>query len=577
MTAADQLPTTSNRRVSRWLRTRLTECKRPLRYVVAAGIGEGVAITAQAALLAALVHQQVIEQASLSAALPLAAGFALAASIRAVLRYGGRLFAFDAAAQVKTALRRDTLDALRRLGPAYCGRQESGALSSLVIDQVEAVEGYVSRFTPQMGLSVAIPLIMLIAVFSLNWIAGLIFLLTAPLIPVFMALAGMGAAHMHRKQFDQLARLGAHFLDRVRGLTTLKLFDLAEREAALVGEIAQRYRRRTMAVLRIAFLSSAVLEFFSAVAIALGAVYVGLSLLGKIGIGTYGGDLTLFTGVFILVLAPEFFMPLRTLAAHYHDRASGVGAASALLPVLEAAEAQKPAQTAGRRDKAVTAARPARAPAIVFEDITVRYAPDRPPALDRFSLAVDRGEAVVLSGASGSGKSTALALLLGFVQPESGTITIDGSPLETIDPAIRLGLFGYVPQRTHVLYGTIAENIALAQPNADRAALQRAADAAHVTPFVHALPDGLQTALGEGGYGLSGGQAQRIALARAFLADPAALLLDEPTSALDAETEALVLDSIDRLRAGRTVIAATHSPALQARADRVIALEPPQR
>ncbi len=567
--AADQLPN-DDKSDARWLRARLARVRGKLRGVVLLGTLEAVCIVVQAWALASLIYGAIVEARPVGEMLPLFGAFLGSLSLRAVARYAGRVLAFDASVAVRQDLRRDLLAALRRLGPAYCARRDHGTLTSMTVEQVEAVAGYVARFSPQMQLAVAMPLVILIAAFAVNWIVGLIFLFTAPLIPVFMALTGRGAAHLHRRNFDELARLGAHFLDRIRGLTTLKLFDLAQREAMLVGSIADRYRRRTMDVLKIAFLSSAVLEFFASVAIALVAVYVGLSLLGDIGFGAWSaGGVSLFAGIFVLVLAPEFFMPLRELAAHYHDRAAGVGAVAAIIPVLDDAEALT------NDDTPPPAALPRAAPRIVFDQVTVEYADDRQPALRDFSLTAEPGEHVALVGASGTGKSTVLAVLLGFVTPRRGHVLIDGQPLTALQAAGLHRLFGYVPQRAGILRGSVRENLLLAQPEASPEAMHRALGAANARGIVEALPEGLETRLGEDGYGLSGGQIQRLALARAFLADRPALLLDEPTAALDAASEGLVLDGIDRLRAGRTVLVATHSRRLIARADRIVSLDAP--
>ncbi|MEM6904104.1 MAG: ATP-binding cassette domain-containing protein, partial [Pseudomonadota bacterium] len=366
------------------------------------------------------------------------------------------------------------------------------------------------------------------------------------------------AATASRKQMIALERLGGYFVDRLRGLGTLRLFGQADAELERVRGIAERFRSGTMSVLRLAFLSSAVLEFFSAIAIAILAVNIGLALLGLFNPGPLA-DITLYAGLFILILAPDFYMPLRLLGQYYHDRATAMAAADGLMG-LEAAMA----------DYAAANSQPApRAPTqISLHNVVLEYADGR-RALDKVSLDIAAGERIALIGASGSGKSSIFKLLLGFTAPSQGAITVDGVPLA--EAGLR-DHCAWVGQRTHLFRGTIAENIALAKPDATADAIAKAAEAAGVMDFASALPAGLETQLGDDNIGVSGGEAQRIAIARAYLADRPMLLMDEPTAHLDRATADRILSSLEPLMAGRTVILATHSPQVLSTVDRVICL-----
>lgn len=321
-------------------------------------------------------------------------------------------------------------------------------------------------------------------------------------------------------------------------------------------------------MLRIAFLSSAVLEFFSSIAVAVVAVYVGLNLLGFIRLGTGDQAISLYVGLFVLILAPDFFVPLRQLAQHYHDRAAAVGAADEIMAILD-----RPLPTASAANTAPVAIPTSDRLPVAFDNVTLHFS-DRPkPALDKVSLSVEAGEYVALAGPSGSGKSTAINMLLGFIAPDSGTVRVGGVNIANVDPDALRERLAWVGQTPRLFHGTIADNIRMGRPDADEAAIEQAARSAHVLEFASQLPDGLDTLVGERGLGLSGGQAQRIALARAFVKNAPLLLLDEPTANLDADNEALILDAVDRLARGRTVIMATHSRTAMARADRVIFLD----
>jgi len=429
-----------------------------------------------------------------------------------------------------------------------------GERAALVVDRIEAMEGFLTRWLPAAVLAVVGPVLVAGAAAMVDGTSGLILGIAGLLVPVAMAATGIGAAQASRRQFDALGRLSGRFLDRMRGLPTLVLFRRQEAEAAALGVAATELRERTMKVLRVAFLGSAALEVLAAGAIACLAIRHGLVL------GAAHPDPA--SAIFCLLLVPAFFQPLRNFSQSYHERLAARGAASELAPLLD-----RPAP-AGLLLEEV----PAKL-VVTFTDVKLTYDPSRPPALDGLSFRVLPGETLVLSGTSGAGKSSVLRLLMGFRVPDSGRIALNGQDATRLRPAELRRLSAYVGQRAHLFRATLRENIRLARPEATDAEVVAAAEAAQVMSFAAGLTRGLDTLVGEGGFGLSGGQAQRVAVARAFLRDAPLVLLDEPTAHLDPGTEAEVLDSLRRLCAGRTAIVATHSRAAQRVLGRVLELE----
>jgi thiol reductant ABC exporter CydD subunit len=359
------------------------------------------------------------------------------------------------------------------------------------------------------------------------------------------------------RQIRVLERLGGHFLDVVAGLPTLKIFGRAKAQAAAIREVTERYRRTAMATFSVTFLSSLILELVATVAVALVAVAIGLRLMS--------GQLDLRSGLFALVLAPEAFLPLRRLGANYHASAEGIAAAEQVFEILEAPSAPRGTRTSFP-DPAVAG--------LAVEGLRVTYPGRTTPALEDVSLHIEGGEVVALVGPSGSGKSTLLSVVLGLITPESGSVQVGGVELGDLDLAAWRARLGWVPQRPHLFKASIAENVRLARNGASREQVWAAISSAGLAETVMSLPDGLDTMLGERGAGLSAGERQRIALARAFLRDAPLLLLDEPTANLDGQTEREVVESIGRLCRGRTVVLVAHRPALRAAADRVLELAP---
>ncbi|MER8232159.1 thiol reductant ABC exporter subunit CydD [Streptomyces sp. NPDC094049] len=519
--------------------------------VVVLGLVGAALVIAQAMLIAEIVvgsFQQDRSVSALTTPLLLLAGVALA---RALVSWLTELAAHRASAAVKSELRGRLLDRAAALGPGWLSGQRTGSLIALATRGVDALDDYFARYLPQLGLAVVVPVAVLARVVTEDWVSAAIIVGTLPLIPLFMVLIGWYTQARMDRQWKLLSRLSGHFLDVVAGLPTLKIFGRAKAQAESIRAITSEYRRATMRTLRIAFLSSFALELLATLSVALVAVTIGMRLVH--------GDLDLYTGLVILVLAPEAYLPLRQVGAQFHAAAEGLAAAEEIFDVLE-----HPVR-AGGSGAVPDSVR------LELDGVTVRHPGRAEPSLDVTTLTVEPGETVALVGPSGAGKSTLLDVVLGFAVPErGGSVRVGGEDLGTIDLEAWRSRIAWVPQRPYLFAGTVAENVRLARPDASEEEVRRALRDAGADGFVAGLPQGSETPLGEDGAGLSAGQRQRLALARAFLADRPLLLLDEPTAALDGETEAGVVEAVRRLAAGRTVLLVVHRPALLAVADRVV-------
>ncbi len=525
-----------------------------LAAVVALGLVGALLVIAQAMLIAELVvggFEDGLTVTELRTPLLLLAAVALG---RALVAWLTELAAHRASAAVKSELRGRLLERAARLGPDWLSGQRTGSLVALATRGIDALDDYFARYLPQLGLAVVVPVAVLARIVTEDWVSAAIIVVTLPLIPLFMILIGWATQSRMDRQWQLLSRLSGHFLDVVAGLPTLKVFGRAKAQAESIRTITSDYRRATLRTLRIAFLSSFALELLATLSVALVAVTIGMRLVH--------GELDLYTGLVVLILAPEAYLPIRQVGAQYHAAAEGLSAAEEIFAVLETEP-----RTSGTEDAPDTLR-------LELADVTVRHEGRAEPSLDAASLTVEPGETVALVGPSGVGKSTLLNVILGFARPDEGQVRVGGRDLADLDPERWRSRIAWVPQRPHLFAGTIAENVRLARPDADDEAVVAALRDAGAYDFVAALPDGMLTALGEDGAGLSAGQRQRIALARAFLADRPLLLLDEPTASLDGESEAGIVDAVRRLAAGRTVLLVVHRPALLAVADRVVALEP---
>jgi ATP-binding cassette, subfamily C, bacterial CydCD len=477
---------------------------------------------------------------------------------RAAVAWAAEIAAARSSARAKSQLRAALLTRVGEDGGLDgSGKERVGAVAILATRGIDVLDGYFSLYLPQLFLAAIVPLVVLVAVLTEDWISAAIVAVTIPLIPLFMALVGASTRERMDRQLRTLERLAGHFLDVVAGLPTLKVFGRAKAQAQAIGEITDRYRTTAISTLRVTFLSSLILELVATISVALVAVAIGLRLLD--------GQMGLRGALFVLVLAPEAYLPLRQLGANYHASAEGMAAAEQVFEVLE-----RPSRSDGARTDVPN---PAGVP-IAIEGLTVHYPGRSEPALDGVSLTVEAGELLALAGPSGCGKSTLLGVLLGLIAPERGSVRIGGAELAELDAEAWRARLAWVPQRPHLFATSIAENVRLGRPNSSAAELDAAIDAAGLREVLAGLPAGIETVLGDHGAGLSAGERQRIALARAFLRDSPLLLLDEPTANLDGETEHELLEAVRRLSVGRTVVLVAHRPALLTLADRVLSLAP---
>ncbi|MFF2406083.1 thiol reductant ABC exporter subunit CydD [Streptomyces sp. NPDC058092] len=525
-----------------------------LAAVVALGVVGAALVIAQAMLVAEVVvggFEDGLTVSGLRTPLILLAAVALG---RALVSWLTELAAYRASAAVKSELRGRLLERAAELGPGWLSGQRTGSLVALATRGVDALDDYFARYLPQLGLAVVVPVAVLARIVTEDWVSAAIIVVTLPLIPLFMILIGWATQSRMDRQWRLLSRLSGHFLDVVAGLPTLKVFGRAKAQAESIRAITSQYRRATLRTLRIAFLSSFALELLATLSVALVAVTIGMRLVH--------GELDLYTGLVVLILAPEAYLPIRQVGAQYHAAAEGLSAAEEIFSVLETEP-----RPGGTEDIPESLR-------LELEGVTVRHEGRTEASLDGASLVVDEGETVALVGPSGVGKSTLLDVVLGFTAPDEGRVRVGGVDLATLAPERWRERIAWVPQRPYLFAGTIAENVRLARPDADDGAVTAALRDAGAYDFVAELPDGAQTLLGEDGAGLSAGQRQRLALARAFLADRPLLLLDEPTASLDGETEAGIVEAVRRLAQGRTVLLVVHRPALLPLADRVVRLEP---
>ncbi|WP_299258400.1 thiol reductant ABC exporter subunit CydD [uncultured Kushneria sp.] len=561
---------TSNETPRQWLKRTASRGARWSRLSVIAGTLSTLVLLVQAWCIATIAQRMVIDSTDFSALVTPLLLLPPAFIARGLLVRARTICGARCGIEIRQSVRRELLERIAVLGPLWARRQHSATLSNRIWDQVDALQGFYADYRPQMLLCGIIPIIILIAVAPLSWAAALILIATGPLIPINMAMVGIGAKKRQEDQFLEMGRMSRHFLDTLQGLSTLKLFGISKRQAGEVHTASESFRRRTMRVLRLAFLSSAVLEFFASVSIALLALYLGFVYLGQFHFGMYDHGINLFMGLFILILAPEFYQPLRDLGVHYHAKAEAEAAAEDLMPILN--------RRVFERDTHQTAWQPEGSLALSLEGLTARYAGRASAALDDVSIEIRAQEMLAVIGPSGAGKSTLLNVLMGFMHPEAGTLSVVESgqpPRALID--IRSDdwqrQIAWVGQTAVIVSGTLAENLRLANAQASDQNLLDALEQAALHHWLAELPDGLETRLGEGGRAVSGGQARRIALARAFLRDARLVLLDEPTASLDQASERLVMESLARLCQGRTVVLLTHRMELLALADRVLMLD----
>jgi ATP-binding cassette subfamily C protein CydD len=543
----------------RALDRRLLQRARPVRRLlaldVALGLTAAVLVLLQATLLARVVAQA-FGGASLRDVSRDLVLLGLAFAGRGVLAWGFELAGRRAASSVLSELRLALVERRLRHQPLALDEVEAGEVAASAVQGVDGLEAYFARYLPQVVLASIVPVVVLAWVAAIDLTTAAVMFVTLPLVPVFMWLIGRYAEERTRERWQALRLLSGHFLDVVRGLPTLQAFNRNRAQAGVLAEVGERYRRTTMATLRVGFLSGSVLELAATLGVALVAVEVGVRLTG--------GSLGLQAGLTVLVLAPELYLPLRQLAAQFHASADGLAVAERMLELLEA----PPAVAAGGR---LVPLNPREAP-VRFEAVSFAY-PSRPGlVLDEFDLQLPPGETVALVGPSGAGKTTVASLLLQFAEPTSGRVTVGGIDLAECRTELWRRLVAWVPQRPTIFRGSVVENIRLADEGASDRAVREAAMLAGADRFIRSLPYGYETLVGDGGRALSAGERRRIALARAFVRDAPLVILDEPTADLDPVSADVVAEAVERLRAGRTVLLIAHRPELVEHADRVVVL-----
>jgi ATP-binding cassette subfamily C protein CydD len=529
-----------------WLKQQSKLAKRWLMLAVGLGVLSSVFLLAQAALLASILHQLIIEHVDKHELIPYFVGLAVTIAIRAGCSWARELAGFRAGQQIRIYIRQLIFDKLRALGPAYIKGKPAGAWATLTLEQVENMHDFFARYLPQMSLSVLIPFVILIVVFPVNWAAGLIFLITAPLVPLFMALVGIKAADAGRKNFKALQRLSGHFYDRLQSMTTIRLFDRTSAETEQMKGASEVFRKRTMDVLRIAFLSSAVLEFFTSISIAITAVYFGFSFIGELNFGGYGASVTLFAGIFVLVLAPEFYQPLRDLGTFYHAKQQAVGAAESIVEFLniDVSQVQSGSQTLPEMQGVE----------IVARDLEV-FSPEGKRLVGPLTFTLNSQQTTALVGPSGAGKTSLINAILGFM-PYRGSLSINGIELSELDHAHWRKQISWVGQNPLLVHGTIRDNVTLGKSNIADAQVQAVLGSSFAAEFVS--KHGLDYPISDRSGGLSVGQAQRLALARAMLQNGQFWLLDEPTASLDARSEQLVMQGLNQQITHKTALLVTH-------------------
>jgi len=543
----------------RALDPRLVHRTRSARPLLAVDAALGL-VTALAVLLQATLLARIVARAFAGVPLRLLWGdiglLAIAFGLRGACAWGMEIAGRRAAWSVLSELRLALVDRRLRSQPVVVDGAEGAEIAAVAVQGIEGLEGYFARYLPQVVLASVVPLLVVAWVSVIDLESALIMLFTLPLVPVFMWLIGRYTEQQTRERWQALRQLSTHFLDVVRGLPTLRAFGRARRQVTVLGEVSERYRKATIGTLRVSFLSGAVLELAATLGVALVAVEAGVRLVG--------GGLGLEAGLTVIVLAPELYLPFRRLGSEYHASADGLAVAERMFALLDAPAAVAPG---GARPAPSAALAPVR-----LEHVSFSYPARAQLVLDGFDLELSPGETIALIGESGAGKSTVAALLLGLLAPTAGRICVGGVDLGSCEIDAWRRQIAWVPQHPSLLRGTIAENIALGNPDASQDRVLEAAARAGADAFIRALPAGYATLVGDGHQPLSPGERRRIGLARAFLRDAPLVILDEPTADLDPRSVGLVAAAVRRLQTGRTMLLIAHRPELVEHADRVVGL-----
>jgi len=551
------------------------------------GVGIALLVVAQAYYLAKVINASFLEGATFKEVQDMLLLLLGLIVLRAVMQYLSDRTAKEAAIGVKEKMREKFLNKLVANGPVYVRGERAGELLNTAIEGIEALDDYFTRYIPHLLLALLVPLLVLGFVLPKDLQSAIVLILTGPLIPLFMILIGKLAEKKSLRQWQSLSRMSAHFFDMLQGLTTLKLFARSKDQTKVIARVSDAFRANTLSVLRVSFLSAFMLEFMGMLSTAIIAVFLGVRLIE--------GAIPYTEALFILIITPEFYLPLRTLGLSFHAKMSGTNAANRIFEVLELAEDQGKLRT-GEAEKPkldkenvysiftkediyqepkyiAGYGEEKRVPWLTFKNLSLSYGKDGSEVLQNINMTINYGESVALIGPSGSGKSSLLQLLLRFVEPTCGEIFVNNLPLKEIPPEVWREMIAYVPQKPYLFYGTILESLRFGRPEATLEEVRQASQLARIHDYISKLPQGYDTLVSEAGRSLSGGQVQRLAIARAFLKDAPFLLLDEVTSGLDNENERELLEALEDLCQGRTVLFTTHRMKTTIHADRILIIE----
>ncbi len=575
------------KQLTAWLKKQKNACGLFLNLTVLLGLLTGFSLILQAYLISTILHGIIINDLPKSAFSTEFLCLLVLIPIRALLAFARERCSFEAGKRLRLQIRAAVLDKLSELGPAFIKGKPAGSWASIVLEQVEDLHDFYARYLPQMLLAGFIPLTILVVVFPLNWAAGLILFCTAPLIPIFMILVGTGAADANRKNFKALAQLSGHFMDRLKGLNTLKLFNRGNAEGKEIEAASEAFRKKTMAVLRLAFLSSAVLEFFAAVSIAVLAIYFGFSFLGELDFGDYNGGVSLFVGMFVLMLAPEFYQPLRDMGTHYHAKAQAIGAAEELKALLEYQVEVDNSDTLTTENKdhdakiniateslngaGIKVVDSQQGITLIASDLIIK-SHSGVTLVGPISFKLEAGQHIAVVGPSGAGKSSLLNALLGFL-PYQGSLTINDIELNKLSITNWRTNLAWLGQEPQLFHGSVRDNVALADPKMSDDKIKTLLAKAKILEFVEQQPLALNHPIGEQMAGVSVGQAQRIALARALGQQASLFLLDEPTASLDRPSENAVLASLAEAMQGVSCLMVTHRIDQLTKMDTILVLD----
>lgn len=531
--------------------------KRWLIGSIALGALGGVIIIVQAIYLARITADAFLGGSTVGALLPPLYLLLTWIILRGLVHVGTEFASNQMAIHIKSKLRHQLFNKLSELGPTYVRGERSGELLTTIVEGVEQLEIFVAKYVPQLALSIFLPFAVFLLVARIDWVTAIVLAFTFPLLILFMILIGVTTRQKTEKQYKLLGLLSGHFLDVLRGLSTLQLFNRSRAQLDIIASISEKHRKATMSTLYLAFLSAFVMELFATLSTAVIAVFLGLRLID--------GQIDFDHAYLVLLLAPEFYLPIRALGTQFHAGANGTAAAKRIFEILDTEPTGYLRANGGRTqtgDAGYT---------VEFDAVTFAYPGSDAPVLSDLSFVLSPGEKVALVGPTGAGKSTVLDLVLGYIKPTSGMIRINGVDLAELNITWWREQCGWMGQKPHLFQGSIADNIRLAEPQVGMEEVEWAAELAQADGFIRALPRGFETHMNEAAE-LSGGQLSRIALARALFKKAPIFLMDEPTAQLDAESETAILQTLEQAFTGCTVLFVAHRPAMIAFADRVLTI-----